>query len=346
VVVVPASVTVAAGQTSSPAFTVTTQPVAASTPVTITATLGGISQQRTLAVEPTRPQSVSLTPPTVVGGAASSGTVTLTGNAPAGGAVVSLSSSQPTVASVPASVTVAAGAKVSPAFGVTTQAVAQSISVTITATRAGVSQTAALTVNPAQPTALTLNLGAVTGGGSVTGTVTLSGPAPAGGVVVNLNSSHPAAAVPASVLVAAGLSAASFTVATQLVSQATLVAITASRAGVTQAAMLTVNPPPVALGSLSLLPTSVFKGASSQGTVTLTVPAPAGGAVVHLSSDFTTVATVPATVTVPGGQTTATFTVSTKTTAIIDVAEFVTITAVCGTTREAVLTVKVFTKPF
>src|SRR5206468_4098216 len=53
--------------------------------------------------------AVSVASTSVVGGNSSQGSVTLTSAAPTGGAVVSLSSANPTVAAVPASVTVAAG---------------------------------------------------------------------------------------------------------------------------------------------------------------------------------------------------------------------------------------------
>ena len=46
--------------------------------------------------------SVSLTPTSVVGGTSSKGTVVLSGAAPWGGALVSLTSSDPSIASVPA----------------------------------------------------------------------------------------------------------------------------------------------------------------------------------------------------------------------------------------------------
>ena len=54
-------------------------------------------------------QSVALTPSSVVGGSNAQGTVTLSGGAPQAGAVVSLSSSNPGVAGVPASLTVLPG---------------------------------------------------------------------------------------------------------------------------------------------------------------------------------------------------------------------------------------------
>src|SRR2546425_10687720 len=77
------------------------------------------------------------------------------------------------------------------------------------------------------------------------------------------------------------------------------------------AAQLTINPAgaPLPLSSVTLNPTSVVGGNPSTGTVTLTAPAPAGGAVVTLVSTGA-VASVPASVTVPAGATSATFTVT------------------------------------
>ena len=95
----------------------------------------------------------------------------------------------------------------------------------------------------------------------------------------------------------------------------------------------------VALSSLSLKPSSVVGGplGSSTGTVTLSGPAPSGGAVVSLSSSNPSVASVPASVTVPAGATSATFTVHTS---IIVVSTSVTISgSYNGTTQSASLTV-------
>jgi len=90
---------------------------------------------------------MSVSPSTVVGGNPSTGTVTLTSAAPSGGAVVSLSSSNTSAATVPASVTVAAGAA-SANFTVTTQSVGASTPVTISASYASATKTTTLTVNP------------------------------------------------------------------------------------------------------------------------------------------------------------------------------------------------------
>src|SRR2546426_2958319 len=103
----------------------------------------------------------------------SSGPVPLSWPAPAGGAQVALSSSNP-AAAVPASVTVPAGGT-SASFSLTTSAVAISTPVTISASYGGGTRTASLTVVPAILSSLTLSPTSVVGGplGSSTGTVTL-----------------------------------------------------------------------------------------------------------------------------------------------------------------------------
>jgi hypothetical protein len=100
------------------------------------------------------------------------GTVTLNAAAPSGGFAVTLSSSNPGLASVPPSVTVAAGAT-SANFTVTTTAVNDTRSATITATGGGVSRSATLTVVPQSPDqrgSISLARGCVgpCGGGTVT----------------------------------------------------------------------------------------------------------------------------------------------------------------------------------
>ena len=163
---------------------------------------------------------------------------------------------------------------------------------------------------------LALNPTSVTGGNSSTGTVTLSGPAPAGGAQVVLSSSNTAVArVLTSVPVPAGATSATFTVGTSAVTISTAVTVSASFGGVTRAASLTVTPappPPPTLASLTVNPTSVIGGLqSSTGTVTLSAPAPGGGAQVILSSN-NGAASVPFSVFVPAGATSATFTVNTS----------------------------------
>src|SRR5213078_3119693 len=65
------------------------------------------------------------------------------------------------------------------------------------------------------------------------------------------------------------------------------------------------------LSSVALKPTTVVQGTPSLGTVTLDAPAPAGGITVNLVNLNPTIATVPGSVTVLEGATSATFTVTT-----------------------------------
>jgi thermitase len=160
---------------------------------------------------------------------------------------------------------------------------------------------------------LSLNPSTVVGGNPSTGTVTLTAPAQSGGFTVQLSSSNPSvASVPSSVTVPQGQTSANFTVTTTPVTSQTNVTITASAQGVIRQATLTVTPQPsVTLQSLTISPSSVWGGSNATGTVTLTGPAPAGGAVVQLRSSNTSAATVPSSVTVPAGQTSASFTIRT-----------------------------------
>ena len=78
------------------------------------------------------------------------------------------------------------------------------------------------------------------------------------------------------------------------------------------AATFTVQPAvtAAALASLVLDRTTVVGPATAVGTAALTSPAPSGGATVALTSSQSAVATVPASVVVAAGATSATFTVS------------------------------------
>ena len=96
-------------------------------------------------------------------------------------------------------------------------------------------------------------------------------------------------------------------------------------------------PPPAALSALSVSPTTVVGGTSAQGTLALTGAAPVGGFPVTLSSSSPATASVPGSVSVAQGATSASFTV---TTSAVTASRPVTITASAGgTTRTATLTV-------
>src|SRR6266446_1422320 len=89
--------------------------------------------------------------------------------------------------------------------------------------------------------------------------------------------------------------------------------------------------------SVGLNPPSVTGGSSSTGTVTLSGPATTYGATVDLSSSASAVATVPSSVTVAGGASSANFTVNTR---AVTTSTSVTITgSYAGTTKTAMLMV-------
>jgi len=187
--------------------------------------------------------SLVLNPTSVVGGNPSTGTVSLSGPAPAGGAQILLSSNNTNAARTPASVTVAAGAT-SATFTVSTGAVTATSTVTVSGTYGGVTRSALMSVQPAPPpaptlTSLTLSPASVVGGTQASrATVTLSAPAPSGGVQVALSSSNGAASVPSTVFIPAGASSASFTVNTSVVFISTSSTISARYNGTTRSATL------------------------------------------------------------------------------------------------------------
>ena len=194
--------------------------------------------------------AAGLTPNGVVGGSTVQGVVHIQNKAPSGGQLYTLTSSNPSAASVPASVTVPAGGA-SATFTVTTHSVPVSTPVYITVWSEGNGDHPILWVDPGPPgppgavtlSALALAPSTVTGGTSSQGTVTLSGPAPAGGAVVALSSSGSAAGVPGTVTVAANATTATFAITTTSVTSSTPVTITASFGSVSRSATLTVSAP-------------------------------------------------------------------------------------------------------
>ena len=147
---VPATMTVPAGATSG-SFTFTAKPgVLSDTPVTITASLGNSTVQATVTITPASTvflSSLTLNPSTLRAGDNLNGTVTLNTAAPSGGAVVTLSSSNATVATVQSSVTVQAG-KTSANFSGRTQQVTSNSSTVISGSFGGTTKAATLTVTP------------------------------------------------------------------------------------------------------------------------------------------------------------------------------------------------------
>jgi hypothetical protein len=182
---------------------------------------------------------------------------------------------------------------------------------------------------------------AVLGGGppTVTGEVALGSPAPVGGTVVNLASNSPAVFFPAGsrLTIPAGSQVANFAVSTNTVAVPTAVTISANVHFVTLKSLLNVVPP---FSLASLAPVSVlgtFGGNAGSGTVTLSGPA-ADSVAVRLVSANPAVLTVPASVAVAPGATTATFAMTARHVAADTV---INVTGKLGaTTRIGAVTVK------
>jgi hypothetical protein len=317
VATMPSSVTVPAGATSA-SFTINTFAVTSQFNMNIFAGLAGSPGVQTLLLitpgGPTGISGLTINPVDLVGGASTTGTVTLSAAAPSGGAVVTLSKAfsnggPGTVpVTIPASVTVPAG-QTSASFSIATSSVTSTTNVRITGAYNGSTFAADMTLFPLL--SYVMFNGNAPGGTPATGTVGLGAPAPSGGLVVTLSSGNTSlVTVPPSVTVPAGQTTVNFTANTQPVTQTTGVVVTASAGGTTVSTTLFLVVS-TAVSSVTLTPSTVTGGVSSTGRVTLQSAAPTGNAVVSLASGNTVLATVPFSVTVPAGQTSATFTVNT-----------------------------------
>jgi hypothetical protein len=335
---VPQTVTVTPGYNSR-AFPITTSFTSGTVGATITASYNGTMYGASLTVLPVAVSGATFYPSSVTAGNAASLTVYLTGPA-AAGTNVSLTSSDPSVLQVPSTAPLTTGATQVSVTG-TTSAVNSQTAVTVTADYNLSSGQGSLTVVPAPPlTVSTFNFSpnSLTGGNTATGTVTLTGLAPAAGVNVVLSSPSALVVVPPTVTVPGGAWTAPVTAQTSAVSSVTNVTVTASYGGVSVGAPLWLVPPLPFLSSLTVNPATVNGGSSVTGTITLTAPSPLGGLVVSMTSNAPyTVANVPQMVVIAEGATSSTFSITTSPISFIAP---VTITASYnGTSQSAVLTI-------
>ncbi|WP_353951119.1 putative Ig domain-containing protein [Knoellia sp. S7-12] len=190
---------------------------------------------------------------------------------------------------------------------------------------------------------VTLNPATLQGGQTASATVVLTAPAPAGGAVVSFLSKNAAATVPSTLIVPAGVNSrvVPVFVTTNPVTATTTGPIEATYNGVTLTTVVTVTPPPPPqpggqLESISLSPSLVQTGTlQSSATLFFTALTGTGGAFVTLTSSNTSVATVPASVTVPAFSSQGAFGVAIRSSAL----GTTTISATYnGVTRSAVLT--------
>jgi len=237
---VPATITMPAN-TAWTQFQVQAGQVTTATPVTLTATLNSASASAQFTLQPTSLKSLTISPATISGGAQPQGIVMLNGQAPAGGAFVSLLSNSPFV-SPPASVTVDPGS-FSVSFPIPTSGVTANTTATVTANYNGVSSQAQVTLTAQQPpSSLTLSPTSTTGTGGSFATVTIASSTSTDEVLQVASSNPSIASVPNGVTIPAGSTTGGFNISTTSVSVQTVVTISVSGGGVTKTASLTINP--------------------------------------------------------------------------------------------------------
>lgn len=336
--IVPQSVTIPPGATSA-TFQVRTKGVPSTIWTTISADKQGYNRHPKALKVRGLGMALVINPQSVIGPIDATATITLANGevAPAGGITLSLNSSS-AVASVPATVTIPAGQS-STTFTVDARTVGADTPVTITASSsAGATASANMTVLAPAVVGITLSQSTVIGGQAISGTVTISTPAPAGGLIVSLGSSNSTvASVPVTVFIPGGQNSANFAVNTFPVAGPQAVSITATRGQFSVSTTLNVVPPTIA--SFAINPNLVEGGNNAVATITLDQAAPAAGYIIEISADRSQFVTFPSTVTVGAGQSTVTFNIGT-----VQVARPVTVTFTArfqatGLTKTAQLTI-------
>ncbi len=327
---VPESVFIPAGATDATVSPITTVPVSGAVVGTLRAAYGaGNWEQSSLGLFPLL-FSLSLNKDIAIGGTSVTGTVTLMQPAPPGGIEVTLVSSDTSLARPPAKVLVPEG-DTAASFAITTAAVGSAVPIifnTGTANdnyRAPETRLTLVPVGSPAPSpslaAVTLQTDSVVGGGTTTGTITLTAPAPPGGARVWVNGSMEGQVVTPSggVTVPAGSTSANFTITAPQVNAPYWVMIQASYgsgAGM-HGAVLRIDPGQPAIPDLHAMginppQMSVIAGGSLRGTVGLVTPAPPGGTTVTLFSGDPSVVQVPAGVHIAAGNSAASFTITTQ----------------------------------
>jgi trimeric autotransporter adhesin len=255
--------------------------------------------------------AIGVTDNPILGGNPTSGQVTINGAAPSGGQSVTLQSSDPSRAAVPATLIVPAG-QTTASFPVTTTDGA-TIPVTLTASiGTSVVNTQLNVVSDPSVASVTLERQCFTPGGPFNlNSATLDVPAPAN-TVVDLGTDSPSSlSVPSTVTVPAGSKSAFFALSVlPAATAAATVTATLGTSSAHDAARVSLTPPDPAVMGLSLNPSSVSVGGTSVGTVTLDCEVPPGGATVTLQSSDPSVATVPSSVNVLQDQLSKTFNIT------------------------------------
>lgn len=246
----PAPVTMLSGQSTAVVpLTAAGSTLTTPTVLKLYATDGTVSKVASLTVTPVvRLNTLTVNP--VEGGLSTSGTITLTIPAQAGGALVTLTSSNPALLQVPASATVPYGFT-SASFTAASTAVTALTTVSVTASFNGTTVSANVTLSPAPVVTLSgLTATSVVGGQTLTGVITLNNwVRDAAGATVTLSTGDTAVVhLPASVLIPRGSSSVAFSASTSVVSGSKGVSLKATYNGSQVSTTVTISPiPPISI---------------------------------------------------------------------------------------------------
>lgn len=305
-----------------------------SSPTTAAETAWSAVGSFSISAAPPSPASLALTTSAFYSGNTAFLQIQLGGAAPAAGAVINLTSSNPAAVPVPASVNMPGNAAWMQ-FQIQAGQVTSPTPVTLTATLNSGQASMQFNVLPPSLKSLTITPGTISGGANAGAVAMLNGQAPAGGAVVDFSSDSPSAMPPALATIPAGNSSVSISIPTNTVAANTLANITASWNGATVASQLTTTPQGQP-ASIALSPASVSGSAGSFATVRMAAPS-ATDQIFQVSSSNPAAAGVSSSVLIPAGSTTGGIIINT---AQVSVQTLVTISVSGGgVTRSATLTV-------
>ena len=236
-------------------------------PTTAALTKFSVTGTFTVNPAPPAPASLVLTSNPLYSGNTTWIQVQLSVAAPANGAVINLTSSNPAAAPVPATVNMP-GNIAWTQFQMQAGQVTSPTPVTITASLNSGQASVQVNVLPPSLKGITLTPGPISGGAGAGAIVMLNGQAPAGGAVVNLTSDSASAMPPALATIAAGDSSVTVTVPTNQVTANTLANIQASWNGISVQSPLMLVPQGQP-ASIALSPASVTGAGGSFATVTM-----------------------------------------------------------------------------
>jgi hypothetical protein len=304
-----------------------------SSPTTAAVTAWSAQGSFTISAAPAAPASMVLTTNAFYSGNTTWVQLQLSGAAPAAGAIINLTSSNPAAAPVPASVNMPPNTAWMQ-FQIQAGQVTSTTPVTLTATLNSGQASVQFNVLPPSLKSITLTPATISGGAQGGAIAMLNGQAPSGGAVVDFSSDSPSAMPPALATIPAGSSSVSISIPTNLVSANTLANISATWNGASVQSPLTITPQGQP-ATIALSPSSVTGQAGSFATVTMATAATTDQ-IFQVSSSNPAAAGVSNSVLIPAGSTHGGITINT---AQVSTQTLVTISVSGGgVTRSATLT--------